>query len=101
MPEHHEEDEVYTEVPQEERARAISSDKDEDLHAVPEEEIGISIEETPRPWRVARSLLKLREQVNAACPGRNKFDGGLAAAGLRSRCGAIPSAQREAAEADT
>jgi hypothetical protein len=67
---------VHTEIPETERARAISSDAREDLHAPDDEDIEVNFTEAPRPWRVAKSLLTLRNQVNAKYPGRSKASDG-------------------------
>lgn len=66
----------YSETPDDERAKAISSDPAEDLHAPDDEGIQINLEEAPRPWRVAKSLAALRSQVNAKYPGRSKASDG-------------------------
>ncbi|MGH0280449.1 hypothetical protein [Sinorhizobium meliloti] len=65
-------------APESERAREIGLDEDEDLHGDPDDP------EPRRPiteagvanWRVAKCLLKLREQVNALAPGRDRASDG-------------------------
>ena len=65
-------------TPESELAPEIGPDKDADLHGDPDDP------EPPPPiteagvanWRVASCLLKLREQVNALAPNRNKASDG-------------------------
>ncbi|WP_205839304.1 hypothetical protein [Neorhizobium huautlense] len=65
-------------TPESELAHEIGPDKDADLHGDPDDpepsppitEAGVA------NWRVASCLLKLREQVNALAPNRNKASDG-------------------------
>ncbi|WP_406854405.1 hypothetical protein ABEG18_17880 [Alsobacter sp. KACC 23698] len=65
-------------TPETELAHEIGPTPDEDLHGDPDDP------EPPRPmteagvanWRVAKCLLKLREQVNALAPSRSKASDG-------------------------
>ncbi|HEY0130405.1 MAG TPA: hypothetical protein VGB57_03295 [Allosphingosinicella sp.] len=66
------------ERPDEELAREISPENDADLHADPDAPSGEAgpATEAARPWRVAKALLRLREQVNALAPNRSKVSDG-------------------------
>ena len=59
-----------------ERAKAIESSPDADLHTDFDDVVVPTFEEAPRPWRVAEALKTLRQQVNAAVPGRSKISDG-------------------------
>ena len=66
-----------------ERAREIGKEPDADLHTDVDDaqvqselQVEAEIEEAPRPWRIAESLLQLRKQVNALAPGRSKKSDG-------------------------
>jgi hypothetical protein len=66
------------ERPDEELAREISPEDEADLHADPDapSEPARPATETARQWRVAKALLRFREQVNALAPGRSKASDG-------------------------
>lgn len=69
-------------IPEEERASEAGDDEEA------ETEVKKSGEgfEAVRPWRVAKSLLALREQINAMAPGRSKLsDGTIGDAAHQSR----------------
>lgn len=74
---------TYTGIPEEERALSITSAEGEDLHSEDDDDDAgaraagaASAAETARPWRVAKSLLTLREQINKAFPKRSKASDG-------------------------
>ncbi len=74
-------DQVYKakDRPDEERAQElIGKDPELDLHADPDQagEAAPLATEAAIPWRVARALLKLRDQVNALAPNRDKASDG-------------------------
>lgn len=59
-------------IPEEERASEVGDDEEAETEVNKQGE-GF---EAVRPWRVAKSLLTLREQVNAMAPARNKISDG-------------------------
>lgn len=66
-------------LPDAERAKEIpGGDPRADLHADPDagEIAADAIAANAPPWRVAKSLLRLREQVNSRAPGRSKDSDG-------------------------
>jgi hypothetical protein len=78
----------YETIPSAEIAKEIPADPNADLHMDPEEDTSemVSPLEAPPTWRVAKSLLKLREQVNAMAPRRSKAsDGTIGDARHRTR----------------
>lgn len=76
-------------VPAEERARSIPGKSDnEDLHIDPQDLVAAApmAAAAAVEWRVAKSLLRLRDQVNLKSPGRSKeSDGTIGDARHRSR----------------
>lgn len=70
----------YQDIPDAEIAKEIPADDSADLHVDPEEDtsemVGAEALEAPATWRVAKSLLKLREQINAMAPRRGKASDG-------------------------
>ena len=77
------------ECPDEERIDAESGEDRGALHAdvdAAESAAPPEATEATRPWRIARTLLKLRAQVNALAPGRSKAsDGAIGDAAHASR----------------
>jgi hypothetical protein len=67
-----------TDIPEEEQATQTADDVAADV--VVEEDFSLeapsSFAEAPAPWRVAKALLALREQVNAMAPNRRKKSDG-------------------------
>lgn len=76
-----------TDIPEEEQATQTADDIAADL--VVEEDFSLEAAEAaaaPAPWRVAKALLALREQVNAMAPNRRKkSDGTIGDAAHASR----------------
>jgi hypothetical protein len=66
----------FNKIPPEDAARELSSNP-EDLHVDPLAPPEPGLELAVREWRGAKALFRLRDQINATFPGRNKASDGL------------------------